>query len=101
MNIAKSCKSIGITEDIKQLRVWALSFLVSFLLCVKGRWDMTRTLKEQLIKKGLAKKPLKKRKQKRQEKIKSKPDLSKREIEELMGIRRPTYRRRKGAFRQG
>lgn len=56
---------------------------------------MTRTLQEQLIKNGLARKPIKKQIEKS-----NKEQLSKRELEELMGMRRPTYRRKNGAFRQ-
>lgn len=59
---------------------------------------MTRTLQEQLIKHGLTNKPIKKRRQKKKHKINE--DLTKRDIEELMGIRRPTYRRKNGVIRQ-
>lgn len=60
---------------------------------------MTRTLQEQLIKNGLANKPMKKRRRKNKIK-KSKEQLSKRELEELMGMRRPTYRRKNGVIKQ-
>lgn len=56
---------------------------------------MTRTLQEQLIKNGLASKTIKKQREKS-----NKERLSKRDIEELMDMRRPTYKRRGGAFRQ-
>ncbi|MBM7607558.1 hypothetical protein JOD29_000802 [Lysinibacillus composti] len=60
---------------------------------------MTRTLQEQLVEKGLSKKPLKKRKQKRRSRNND-SKMSRKDIEELMGIRRPTYKRNKGAIRQ-
>lgn len=60
---------------------------------------MTRTLQEQLIKNGLANKPIKKRRQKNKLKN-SQEQLSKRDLEELMGIRRPTYQRKNGVIRQ-
>lgn len=68
---------------------------MSSLLCAQRVMDMTRTLQDQLVDKGLAKKTGQKVESK-----KKTEKLSKRDIEELMGIKRPTYRRNRGAFRQ-
>ncbi len=58
---------------------------------------MSRTTQQQLVEKGLGKEPDKKKDLKRNEKKSTK--LSKKEIEELMGINRPRYYRSKGSFR--
>lgn len=57
---------------------------------------MTRTIQNQLIEKGLSKK----KQQKPKKHNRKNEKMSKQEIEELMGVRRPTYRRNRGAFRQ-
>ena len=56
---------------------------------------MVRTLQDQLVKKGLVKKTDKKARTTHV----PKETFSKREIEELMGIKRPTYHKVKGSFR--
>lgn len=55
-----------------------------------------RTLQSELLRLKLGKK---KKQHERAPKKKRKTDLSRREIEELMGTRRQTYRRVNGAFR--
>lgn len=55
-----------------------------------------RTLQTELIQKGLSKEENNRASKRRQPKEK----LSQREIEELMGIRRSTYKRVNGSFRQ-
>lgn len=74
---------------------------------------MTRTLQEQLVKKGLATtnqmKTRRERKRERQKRHEAtgfysekavEKERRQREIEELMGIRRNTYKRVGGSFRQ-
>jgi len=58
-----------------------------------------KTLQDELKK---LKKNKKKRKKKRKAKVQPevKKDMSFKDIEELMGIRRPTYKRQNGAIRQ-
>ncbi|MEK4255436.1 hypothetical protein [Ureibacillus sp. FSL K6-2830] len=58
-----------------------------------------RTLQSELIEKGFYKNQGKK-KTTNDKPRKHKEKLSKREIEELMGARRPRYKRNRGAFRQ-
>ena len=69
---------------------------------------MTRTLRDELVKKGLAATPQEKSSQKRPEQKKgagfySQKAIDKerltRDIEELMGVRRPKYHRVKGSYR--
>lgn len=73
---------------------------------------MTRTLQEQLVKKGLATadqaKSRRERKKERQQRFEATgfysqkaidKERSTRETEELMGVRRPTYYRSKGSYR--
>ncbi|MEY9972284.1 putative transcriptional regulator [Lysinibacillus sp. RC46] len=55
-----------------------------------------RTLQAELVQKGLCEKVERQASKRRQPKKK----MSQREIEELMGIRRSTYKRVNGAFRQ-
>lgn len=55
-----------------------------------------RTLQTELIQKGLSKEENKRTSKRRQ----PKEQMGKREIEELMGIRRSTYKRVNGSFRQ-
>lgn len=62
---------------------------------IKGVEDM-RTLQTELVQKGLSKKIERQASKRRQPKKK----MSQREIEELMGVRRNTYKRVNGAFRQ-
>lgn len=69
---------------------------------------MTRTLRDELVKKGLAAAPQKKASQERPKRRKgtgfySQKAIDKerltRDIEELMGMRRPKYHRVKGSYR--
>lgn len=69
---------------------------------------MTRTLQEQLVKKGLASSNQEKSQPERPQEQKSTGFYSqkavdkermKRDIEELMGVRRPKYYRSKGSYR--
>ena len=55
-----------------------------------------RTLQTELVQKGLNKEINKQASKRRQ----PKQQLSRREIEELMGINRSTYKRVKGSYRQ-
>lgn len=55
-----------------------------------------RTLQTELMQKGLSKEENKQPSKRRQPKT----QMSQREVEELMGIRRNTYKRVKGSFRQ-
>ncbi|WP_197143737.1 hypothetical protein [Lysinibacillus sphaericus] len=55
-----------------------------------------RTLQTELVQKGLSKKVEGRASKRRQPKKK----MSQREIEELMGVKRSTYKRVNGAFRQ-
>lgn len=55
-----------------------------------------RTLQTELVQKGLIKKENNRASKRRQ----PKKQMSQREIEELMGVRRSTYKRVNGAFRQ-
>lgn len=55
-----------------------------------------RTLQTELVQKGLSKNENRQESKRRQ----PKQQMSQREIEELMGVRRSTYKRVKGAFRQ-
>lgn len=79
------------------MREWALSRLMSSFILRKGAMVMTRTLQEQLVEKGLSKNLLKKAKRRLKN---NDSKMSRKDIEELMGIRRPTYKRNKGAIRQ-
>ncbi|WP_432701991.1 hypothetical protein [Lysinibacillus sphaericus] len=55
-----------------------------------------RTLQTELTQKGLSKEENKQTSKRRQPKMR----MSQREVEELMGVRRSTYKRVKGSFRQ-
>lgn len=66
----------------------------SFYL-IKGVENM-RTIQTELVQKGLSKEVKGQASKRRQPKKK----MSQREIEELMGVRRSTYKRVNGAFRQ-
>lgn len=70
-------------------------FVSASFYFIKGAEDM-RTLQTELVKNGLTKGVKGQASKRRQAKKK----MSQREIEELMGIRRSTYKRVKGAFRQ-
>ena len=70
-------------------------FVSAYFYFIKGVEDM-RTLQTELVKKGLSEEGKGQASKRRQPKKK----MSLREIEELMGIRRSTYKRVKGAFRQ-
>ncbi len=62
-----------------------------FLFCEKGGWKMN-ILKNQLCDRH--------KQYERRKKKKEKGSFSLRDIEELMGLRRPRYERRRGALRQ-
>ena len=58
--------------------------------------DLMRTLQTELVQKGLSKEVNRGTSKRRQ----PKKQMSRREIEELMGINRSTYKRVKGSYRQ-
>lgn len=70
-------------------------FVGAYFYFIKGVEDM-RTLQTELVQKGLTKEGKGQASKRRQPKKK----MRQREIEELMGIRRSTYKRVKGAYRQ-
>lgn len=59
-----------------------------------------RTLQTELVNKGLAKEKEQKTVKKRRKPKQRKTEFSRRELEELMGTRKPRYSRSRGSIRQ-
>lgn len=71
-----------------------MSFVVLFVFDNSG--NMTRTIQSELVRNGY----VNKNNNIKQEMIERKEKLSKKDLEELMGIRRDTFKRVKGSVRR-
>lgn len=94
----------GLSRKNRGRKFIHIKWIVCAFLFLKGGYSM-RTLKQELIDKGFCKQPSKNNQNKENTQprfFKSNEineDRKRREFEDLMGMRRPTYYRSKGSFR--